>query len=80
MANEKVIDPYVFCHHPLVVTDPTTRLGSVISTFKPNEAQSDTPLQNDIIILWAAEKRIITGADILGRILKGIGLYRSLTS
>ncbi len=26
-----------------------------------------------MVIVWAEEKRIITGADILGRLFKGIG-------
>ncbi len=29
-------------------------------------------LRKDIILLWAPQKRIITGADILGRLLRGI--------
>ena len=41
-------------------------------------AQSDLPLKQDVILLWGAQRRIITGADILGRLFKGIGLYSSL--
>jgi metal transporter CNNM len=26
----------------------------------------------DVILVWGAEKRVITGADILGRLLRGI--------
>ena len=79
-ADDRILNPYVFCHQPIVVTDPNTHLGTVISAFKPTKAQSDAPLKNDIIILWSATKRIITGADILGRLLKGIGLHSSLES
>ena len=74
-----VIDPYTFCHKPIVVTNPKTRLGSVISLFKgETAAQSDAPLKTDLILLWSDEKRIITGADILGRLFKGIGLFSSI--
>lgn len=75
----EVVDPYKFCHKPIVVTNPTTRLGRVISLFKSDTAaQSDAPLKTDLILLWSDEKRIITGADILGRLFKGIGLYSAI--
>lgn len=73
------IDPYLYCHKPIVVSNPKTRLGSVISLFKAGTAaQSDEPLKTDLILLWSDEKRIITGADILGRLFKGIGLYSAI--
>jgi len=33
-----------------------------------------------VILLWGSQRRILTGADILGRLFKGIGLYSSLGS
>ncbi|NNC99936.1 MAG: DUF21 domain-containing protein [Gammaproteobacteria bacterium] len=78
-ADKEVIDAYAFCHKPVVITDPKSRLGAVLSLFKSAAAaQSDAPLKQDLILLWNEEKRIITGADILGRLLKGIGLYSSI--
>jgi len=32
----------------------------------------DDVIDEDIILVWGAERRIITGADILGRLLRGI--------
>jgi metal transporter CNNM len=62
-----------------VVTNPNLRLGVVISRLKAGtDAQSDRPLTRDVILLWGAQRRIITGADILGRLFKGIGMYSSL--
>jgi hypothetical protein len=73
------VDPLSCCHRPVVVSDPNLRLGSVIALFKAeSDAQSDLPLKQDVILLWGAQRRIITGADILGRLFKGIGLYTSL--
>lgn len=67
------------CHRPTVVTDPKTRLGSLLAHFKEHTtAQSDAPLAPKVILMWSDEKRIITSADILGRLLKGIGLYNNL--
>ncbi len=38
-----------------------------------SEIDSDTPIEKDVVIVWTANhKHINTGADILGRLLKGI--------
>ncbi len=64
---------YSFCHRPIIVTDPLMPLGDIITHFKVGtEKHCDAVIDNDIILLWADEKRIITGADLLGRLLKGI--------
>lgn len=64
---------YDFCHRPIVVTDPLMPLGDVIGRLKSNRSlQCDDAIGHDIILLWTDEPRIITGADILGRLLKGI--------
>ncbi len=78
-AAGAVVDPLQFCHRPVVVSDPDLRLGAVIARLKAGaDAQSDRPLTRDVILLWGPQRRIITGADILGRLFKGIGLYSSL--
>ena len=80
-ANGAVVDPLEFCHRPVIVSDPELRLGAVIALFKADTAaQSDLPLKQDVILLWGEQRRIITGADILGRLFKGIGLYSSVGS
>lgn len=78
-AAGAIVDPQQFCHRPVLVTDPGLRLGAVIAMLKEGaDAQSDRPLNRDVILLWADQRRIITGADVLGRLFKGIGLYSSL--
>ncbi|WP_342807536.1 CNNM domain-containing protein [Alteromonas sp. M12] len=78
-ADGKVIDPFLYCYKPVILEDPKTRLGAVLTLMKAEEdLHSDAPLKQDLILLWADQKRIVTGADILGRLLKGIGLYDSL--
>ena len=37
-----------------------------------SEHRQDDVVDNDVIIVWAKEKRIITGSDLLGRLLRGI--------
>lgn len=64
---------YTFCHRPIVVTDPQMPLGDIITHFKiGTDKHCDAVIDNDIILLWSEQKRIITGVDLLGRLLKGI--------
>ena len=64
---------YDFCHRPIVVSDPLLPLGDVIGQLKKNrDLLCDDAIEHDMILLWTDQPRIITGADILGRLLKGI--------
>lgn len=62
-----------FCHRPLIVRDPQQPLGEIVTQLAvyPEQAGDDV-IDHDLILVWAEEKRIITGADILGRLLRGI--------
>ena len=69
------INPYVYCHRPIIVEDPSTLLGKVLSRLKVYPASAvDDVIDEDMILIWSEEKRVITGADILGRLLRGIAL------
>ncbi len=59
-----------FCHRPVLVTDPSTRLAQVLGRLEADTG--DDVLHKDAILLWSQEKRIITGADILGFLMRGI--------
>lgn len=77
MFSEEPPDPYPFCHRPLVVTDASTPLGSVMRKLHVEpESKEDDVIDTDVILVWAAEKRIITGADLLGRLMRGIARKR----
>ena len=65
--------PYSYCHRPIVVSDAVTPLGEVIQKLRVHpEHSEDDVIDNDLILCWEKEKRIITGADLLGRLLRGI--------
>jgi hypothetical protein len=50
-----------------------TKLGDVIGRMKVvPERPDDDVIDNDLILVWGEQKRIITGADLLGRLLRGI--------
>ncbi|MCJ7802602.1 MAG: DUF21 domain-containing protein [Candidatus Marinimicrobia bacterium] len=63
-----------YCHKPIVINHSTTNLGMAIMRLKKKiHIRSDSPIKNDVVLFWQKKnKRIITGADILGRLLKGI--------
>ena len=61
-------------HRPVIVTDMHTHLGDVIGRMKVTpEYPEDDVIDHDLILVWGKQqKRIITGADLLGRLLRGI--------
>ena len=71
--NEE-ITPSRYCHRPIVVKDTQVPLGSVLLRLKSQSRRSGRGvIDHDLILVWTkAEKRVITGADILDRLLKGI--------
>lgn len=63
-----------FCHAPLVVYDKKTNLGEVLKKLRGEiDIINDMPIEKDIVLYWTPSlKKIITGADIFGRLLKGM--------
>lgn len=69
-------DPLAHCHRPVIVRDPDEPLGQVIRHL---EVEADHPdddvIEQDLILYWGEEdgsRRVVTGSDLLGWILKGI--------
>ena len=72
-GREGACSPEDFCHAPIVVTDEDTKVGDVLHQLSVDaQDPGDDVVDQDTILLWTAHKRIITGADILGRLLRGI--------
>ena len=73
-VNEGSSDIYDFCHRPVLVSDSNATLDTVLSEFVVEaDDREDDIIDQDVVIYWTeSHKRIITGADILGRLLKGI--------
>ncbi len=71
--NEISVGPEAYWHRPIVITDLSARLGDVIGLMKVKpERTDDDVIDHDLILVWGKQKRIITGADLLGRLLRGI--------
>ncbi len=84
LFNFEFFNPYRYCHRPIIVEDEKTPLGRTIQRLKVHPQHgADDVIDEDIILVWGAQKKVITGSDILGRLLRGIvqneaiGLRRS---
>ncbi len=76
-----LINPYIYCHRPIIVKDSSTLLGKVLPHLKVNpKSEMDDVVDDDLVLIWSTEKRVITGADILGRLLRGIAIRDILHS
>lgn len=73
LFDPDLFTPLAHCHRPIVVRDPSVPLGEVIGRFRVHAShRQDDVLDEDVILLWADEKRILTGSDVLGYLLRGI--------
>jgi hypothetical protein len=73
LFSSERFNPGQHCHHPIVVTDPKSTLGGLMSRFKvlPRTSEDDV-VDDNLILLWSDAPRIVTGTDILGRLMRGI--------
>jgi hypothetical protein len=74
LLGGSAFDPTSHCHTPAVIRDPTIRIGNILRRLRVEpESPEDDVIDRDLILLWTPlERRVLTGADILGRLLRGI--------
>jgi hypothetical protein len=79
LLSDKPCDPYEFCHRPLIVRDEAVTLGAILSRFYVDpEHPGDDVIDDDVVLIWTDEEhRLLTGADVLGRLLRGIARIRT---
>jgi hypothetical protein len=71
--NSKDFNPYRHCHRPIMANESDTKLGVLIQYYQARQDKpSDDIIENDVILMWGDHPRVITGTDILGRLLRGI--------
>jgi hypothetical protein len=81
LFNQLETDPSTYWHRPIVVRDMNMRLGEVIGHMKvAPERPGDDVIDHDLIIVWGSQRRIITGADLLGRLLRNIATVEGTPS
>ncbi len=82
--TEHEFKPYEYCHRPYIVENITTPVGDIIPHLKSSSSHDkhhDGDIENDVVLVWTEQtKRIITGADLLGRLLKGITVHNNSTT
>lgn len=78
LFESDTFSPNHYCHQPVVVTDPERPIGDLLLQLEVDpEHHEDDVIDEDIILLWTdSARRIITGSDILGRLLRGIVSHR----
>lgn len=74
LIDKESTDIIEYCHTPIIYENSGITLGVIIERLRAEiNDNSDKPLKKDIVLIWTKDgKRIITGADLLGRLLKGI--------
>jgi hypothetical protein len=78
MLSQAPPDPYRFRHRPLVVTEAQTQLGALMRRLHVEPASKDDDVIDfDVILVWGDERRVITGADLFGRLMRGIARKKS---
>lgn len=66
-------DPARHCRRPIVVRDASAQLGGLITRFRVRAQHAEDDLVDDnVILFWGDAPRIVTGTDVLGRLLRGI--------
>lgn len=68
------VNPWDYCHVPLVSTDKELPLGRILECWKVKpKGMGDDVIDEDIALLWTEhDKKIISGSDILGRLMRDI--------
>ena len=69
--------PLRHCHRPIIVDQGHRKLGELIDRFHiRSDANGDDIVEDDVILLWGEQPRVVTGTDILGRLLRGIAVEK----
>lgn len=73
LFNPAQCTPLKHCHRPLIIRDERRKLGELLREFQLGPFESgEEILENDVMLLWTEQPRVLTGSDILGRLLRGI--------
>jgi metal transporter CNNM len=74
-------NPKQYCHRPVIIRDSEIRLGHILQKLEVDPSYfGDNVIDRDVVLVWTDERRVITGADILGRLLSGISRTQKLAT
>jgi len=61
------------CHRPILIDRGDQKLGELIPRLKVSSGlQGEEIVDDDVFLLWNEQPRVVTGNDLLGRLLRGI--------
>jgi metal transporter CNNM len=81
LFNEAPLKMEIYWHRPVIVSEMNARMADVLGRLKVKSTHpEDDVIDNDLILVWGKQKRIITGSDILGRLLRGISSQETNSS
>jgi metal transporter CNNM len=66
----ETFEPIKYCHRPVIISNLESTLGDTLLGLKVDSKRDI--IEKDIVVIWGEDQRIITGTDILGRLLHGI--------
>ena len=73
LLDDQSPDPRRFCHRPIVVRDATTTVESALQAlYRDSRSSVKDLIDRDVVLLWGQDRRIVTGADLFGQLLRGI--------
>ena len=66
-------EPRRFCHRPILIRDAEATVESALEALHADTRTTPGDLINrDVVLLWGTDRRIVTGADLFGRLLRGV--------
>ena len=66
-------NPLQHCHRPIIVSSGEQKLGELIPRFRLYSGrEGDDIIEDDVVLTWGEQPRVLTGTDILGRLLRKI--------
>ncbi len=71
MLKSGEVDPYDYCHRPIML-QKEARLAEVMRRLRRTRREASGVMENDVVLWWGETPRIITGADLLDRLLRGM--------
>jgi hypothetical protein len=73
LFGKKSVNVRHYCHRPVIVNNTQVLLGNVLlRLMSASSKTSEEVIEYDLVLVWAEQQRVITGSDIMGRLLRGV--------
>jgi hypothetical protein len=73
LFEQKAVNVHKYCHRPVIVDNTRVLLGNVLlRLMSTGNKASEEVIEYDLVLVWAEQRRVITGSDILDRLLQGV--------